>query len=59
MATVAVNGSHNAAILAIQMLALSDDRLTEAMTSYKDRLVQQVEAKDARAQERLESEGLS
>ena len=59
VATVAVNGSHNAAILAIQMLALSDDRLAEAMTSYKDRLVQQVEAKDARAQERLESEGLS
>ena len=58
-ATVAVNGSQNAAILAVQMLALSDDRLAEALMAYKDRLVEQVEAKDSRAQERLESEGLS
>jgi uncharacterized protein YciW len=41
------------------MLALSDDRLAEALTAYKGRLVEQVEAKDARARERLESEGLS
>jgi len=59
VATVAVNGAQNAAILAVQMLALSDDRLAEAMTAYKGRLVEQVEAKDARARERLESEGLS
>ena len=59
VATVAVNGSQNAAILAVQMLALSDDRLAEALMAYKDRLVEQVEAKDSRAQERLESEGLS
>ena len=59
VATVAVNGAQNAAILAVQMLALSDDRLAEAMASYKERLVEQVEAKDARAQKRLESEGLS
>ncbi len=59
VATVAVNGSQNAAILAVQMLALSDDRLAEALLAYKDRLVEQVEAKDSRAQERLESEGLS
>ena len=54
-----VAGAQNAAILAVQMLALSDDRLAEAMTAYKGRLVEQVEAKDARARERLESEGLS
>ena len=59
VAPVAVNGSQNAAILAVQMLALSDDRLAEALMAYKDRLVEQVEAKDSRAQERLESEGLS
>ena len=59
VATVAVNGSQNAAILAVQMLALSDDRLAAALMAYKDRLVEQVEAKDSRAQERLESEGLS
>ena len=59
VATVAVNGSQNAAILAVQMLALSDDRLAEALMAYKDHLVEQVEAKDSRAQERLESEGLS
>lgn len=59
VATVAINGSQNAAILAVQMLALSDDRLAEALMAYKDHLVEQVEAKDSRAQERLESEGLS
>jgi 5-(carboxyamino)imidazole ribonucleotide mutase len=58
VATVAVNGAQNAAILAVQMLALSDERLAEAMASYKERLVEQVEAKDARAQKRLQSEGL-
>ena len=59
VATVAVNGSQNAAILAVQMLALSDDRLAEALMAYKDHLVEQVEAKNSRVQERLESEGLS
>ena len=59
VATVAVNGAQNAAILAVQMLALADDRLAEALVAHKDRLVEQVEAKDSRARERLESEGLS
>ena len=35
VATVAINGAMNAAILAIQMLALSDEKLAEAFAAYK------------------------
>ena len=35
--TVAINGAMNAAILAVQMLALSNDELAEAFTAYKRR----------------------
>ena len=35
MATVAINGAQNAAILAMQMLALSDSNLMQKLTAYK------------------------
>ena len=38
VATVAINGAMNAAILAVQMLALSDTGLAEAFTAYKEGL---------------------
>lgn len=38
VATVAINGAMNAAILAVQMLALSDERLAEAFAAYKEGL---------------------
>ena len=38
VATVAINGAMNAAILAIQMLALSDEKLAEAFAAYKEGL---------------------
>ena len=38
VATVAINGAMNAAILAVQMLALSNDELAEAFTAYKEGL---------------------
>ena len=38
VATVAINGAMNAAILAIQMLALSDAALAEAFAAYKEGL---------------------
>ena len=59
VATVAVNGAHNAALLAIQMISLADERLAQAFEAYKGRLVEQVESKNQRAQDRLEKEGLS
>ena len=35
VATVAINGAQNAAILAMQMLALADDALMQKLVSYK------------------------
>ena len=38
MATVAINGAMNAAILAVQMLALSDEALAQKFAAYKEGL---------------------
>ena len=43
VATVGVNGAQNAAILAIEMLALSDDELAARLTAYKDGLRNKIE----------------
>ena len=53
VATVAIGGAKNAAILAVQILATSDERLAEALLRYKKTLTEQVAAKDARVQEEL------
>ena len=42
VATVAINGAMNAAILAVQMLALSNDELAEAFTAYKEGLKKKI-----------------
>lgn len=42
VATVAINGAMNAAILAVQMLALADDRLAETFAAYKEGLKQKI-----------------
>ena len=39
VATVAIDGAANAAILAVQCLALSDARLARALTAHKQKLV--------------------
>lgn len=38
VATVALNGAKNAAILAIQILALSDDKMRDKLIEYKDKM---------------------
>lgn len=38
VATVAINGAMNAAILAVQMLALGDSSLAETFATYKEGL---------------------
>jgi 5-(carboxyamino)imidazole ribonucleotide mutase len=45
VATVAVNGAKNAGILAVQMLAVGDDKLYKKMMEYKNSLKEEVEAK--------------
>lgn len=53
VATVAVNGADNAGILAVQMLALSDENLAEKLVKFKTDMVKAVEAKDRALQEEL------
>lgn len=43
VATVGVNGAQNAALLAVQMLALSDDALAERLWDYKEGLREKIE----------------
>ena len=51
VATVAINGAQNAAILAMQMLALSDETLMQKLTAYKSGLKKKiVKANDELAQ---------
>lgn len=42
VATVAINGAMNAAILAVQIIALNDVILAEAFTAYKDGLKKKI-----------------
>ena len=42
VATVAINGAENAAILAVQMLALSDSSLAETFATYKEGLKKKI-----------------
>ena len=48
VATVAIDGAENAAILAVQMLALSDEVLAEKLTQMKIDMENAVLAKDAK-----------
>ncbi len=54
VATVAVNGGRNAALLAIQMLSLGDPGLRGKLQAYRERLALDVAAKSARLQEKLQ-----
>ena len=53
VATVAIDGAQNAAILAAQILALSDDTLAAKLDDFKKDMESGVEAKDRKLQETL------
>jgi phosphoribosylaminoimidazole carboxylase PurE protein len=55
VATVAVGkpGARNAGLLAVQILALSDAKLTEKLRKYKDALVESSREKNKKLQEKL------
>ncbi len=55
VATVAVNGSKNAAILAAEMLALSDADLDKKLEAMRDAAAEEVRAKDARIKAQFEN----
>jgi len=56
VATVAIGraGAVNAAVLALQILALSDDRLKTKLRKYKTALVKKVQAKDEKVRKQFE-----
>ena len=53
VATVAIDGAQNAAILAAQMLALSDDELAAKLADFKAEMERGVAEKDKKLQEAL------
>lgn len=53
VATVGIDGARNAAILAVQMLALSDEGLAAQLKKRKDEMIAGVQKKDAALQEKL------
>ena len=50
VATVAINGGANAALLAAKILAVSDEALLQKLKNYGRELKEQVQAKDERLQ---------
>ena len=53
VATMAVNGAKNAAIFAVEMLALADDELAKKLTVYRHKLVTEVTLKEQKIQQSL------
>lgn len=51
VATVAIDGARNAGILATQILAVSDEKLSEKLSEFKTKLKQSVEKKSQKLQE--------
>lgn len=54
VATVAVNGAKNAAVLAVQMLALSDDSLAAKLEESKKKMIEGVIEKDKAMQKMVD-----
>ncbi len=53
VATVAVDGAGNAGVLAVEMLALSDDALAEKLEDMKAKMAQEVAKKDEDIQSKV------
>ena len=55
VATVAINGSENAALLAVQILSVKYPELREEMKQYKEDMAQKVNEKNEALQEKLKN----
>lgn len=51
VATVAIDGAKNAGLLAVQMLALSDDNLTAKLSEYKKKMADDINKKAKKLEE--------
>ena len=53
VATVAINGAKNAAVLAAQMLAITDDELAAKLDAAREDMAKQIASKEAKLQAEL------
>lgn len=53
VATVAIDGSTNAGILACQILATADEELSDKIAAYKQELADSVDGRDKRLQDKI------
>lgn len=53
VATVAINGSENAALLAVQILALKDPALAKVLKDYRIQMASNVKKQDEKVQEEI------
>ncbi len=58
VATVAIDGAENAALLAVQILSVRHEGLRTKLKEHRKLLASKVEAKNTELQKRLEEEGL-
>ena len=57
VATVGIDNARNGALLAVQMLALADDRLMQAMLAFRVKLAEASRQKTAKIREKLHAKG--
>ena len=57
VATVSIGGGRNAGLLAVRILAVGDERLRAAVSSFQAELADSVLARDAALQERIAPTG--
>jgi 5-(carboxyamino)imidazole ribonucleotide mutase len=55
VATVAVGNARNAGLLAVRILATSDDQLRDALAAYQEELARTVREKDATVRDKFSS----
>lgn len=53
VATVAINGADNAALLALQMIALKDDSIAKQLNDYKEQMAEGVKKQNENVQKEL------
>jgi len=53
VATMAINGAKNAALFAVEILALQDDELAKKLISYREHMAAEIELKDKKLKEAL------
>ncbi|MCR5592717.1 MAG: 5-(carboxyamino)imidazole ribonucleotide mutase [Saccharofermentans sp.] len=58
VATVAIDGGANAAILACEIIALKDDEVASKLLDYKKELASSVDAKEVKLNDKLKEAGL-